>query len=431
MKFKMCQKNSEGNNNMTISKTNSFNSIPQHKFNSIAQEPLSDAQQTQRGMISIFKRTTGKVGTDSHYSFGKITIENGAKLLKVSPDDLIYFCRIRDLDPQKFMPIELPSSLFKQARQGDRVHFTKDGTSYDLQLAPHVTQRAFKRVFKEVRTSFDECEKCVQEEFKFSPLEFVYDEDIPEDYHYWGKESELGIPVCISPQTKRVFVDQHGTTPLDFDNLPFFHSNSSPEVLFHRDAKKQCTILLAACGRPNIEILLDRNYLYVDIEHNSHEVPADWEMHNNTLPQGHQLFRKVLVPENGMEIDEDNIIANLDNSGVLSITVPYKLSIKPESISSQVLIPSPVVPKTKILVRCNVGSTNQLYLRGQGAPFLSWDHGIKMEMVQMPDLWALEFDQTDFQNLKYKVLKNDQIWENGDNHEIEIGQEREINPNFG
>jgi HSP20 family molecular chaperone IbpA len=406
---------------MTI-KINSSHSVSKQNFNLTPQGPLSDVQQTQHGMISIFKRTTGKVGTDNHYSFGKITIENGTKLLKVSPDDLIYFCEIRN--SQKSIEIELPSSLFKQARQGDRIHFTKDGTSYHLQLASHKTYRAFKND----RISFDKCEKCVQKEFKFSPLEFVYGEDIPEDYCYWG--TELGIPVCISPQTKRVLLNQKGTTALDFDSLSFFHSNSCPKVLFHRDTKEQCTIQLAACGKSNIEVLLDRNYLYVDIEHINRESSHDWYVVNDTLPKGHQLFRSVLVPEDGMEIDEDNISANLNDSGILSITIPYKLSIKTESISSQVLIPPPVVSKTKILVRCDAGYPNQLYLRGQGAPFLSWDHGIEMQMVQAPDLWALEFDQTDFQNLKYKVLKNDQIWENGDDHEIEIGQEQEINPKF-
>ena len=422
---------------MTIAK---IDLIPQQNFNSIAQGSLNDVKQTEYGIISLFKRTMGKVGTDSHYSFGKITIENGTKFLKVSSDDLIYFCRIRPVDDfRKFTEIELPSSLFKQARHGQTVQFTKEGTSYDLQLGSHIRQKlSGSRMkqkldspmeWKENWISFDECEKCVQKASKYSPVEFLYDEDIPDEYWHWGYEFEL--PVCLSPQTKRVLLDQKGIIPLDFDSLSYLKSVSNPQLLYHRDTKNECKILLAACGKPKIDILLDRSYLYVDIEHNHQPSAGFSEEITNTLPKGHQLFRKVLVPEDGMEIDEDNISANLNDSGVLSITIPYKPSIKVESISSQVLIPAPVVPKTKILVRCDARDQNKLYLRGEGAPFLNWDHGIEMQMVQAPDLWAVEFDQTDFQNLKYKVLKNDQIWENGDNHEIEIGQECEINPNFG
>jgi len=83
--------------------------------------------------------------------------------------------------------------------------------------------------------------------------------------------------------------------------------------------------------------------------------------------------------------------------------------------------------KTRILVRYNVGYDNHLFIRGNGAG-LSWDHGVMLKNIG-PDEWVWE-TSAPFRDCEFKVLINDQQFENGENHHISDGGAVQYTPNF-
>lgn len=84
--------------------------------------------------------------------------------------------------------------------------------------------------------------------------------------------------------------------------------------------------------------------------------------------------------------------------------------------------------KTKIVVKCDCGFSNALYIRGQGIPGLSWDHGIQMKCTK-PDEWIWETDKS-FKQAEFKILLNDKEYEAGENHNVSCGKSCSIKPNF-
>jgi len=83
---------------------------------------------------------------------------------------------------------------------------------------------------------------------------------------------------------------------------------------------------------------------------------------------------------------------------------------------------------TKIVVRCNAGFGNNLYLRGEGIPNLSWQQGTPMKNVKS-DEWYWETNQY-FTKAQFKVLFNDKQYEVGDNHWVEYGKTLTFIPYF-
>lgn len=83
--------------------------------------------------------------------------------------------------------------------------------------------------------------------------------------------------------------------------------------------------------------------------------------------------------------------------------------------------------KTRITVKYNVGYSNQLYIRGKGAN-LSWDKGQPLKNVK-PDEWIWETD-AHFTTCEFKVLINDRVYENGDNHHLNAGSTLLYTPHF-
>lgn len=106
---------------------------------------------------------------------------------------------------------------------------------------------------------------------------------------------------------------------------------------------------------------------------------------------------------------------------------------KPTAISS----PKPAKPasqtpknnpsKTVITIKYDIGFSNQFFIRGEGAN-LSWDKGQLLANVK-PDEWVWEttahFDQCEF-----KILINDQVFENGENHFVHEGASIQYTPSF-
>ncbi len=83
--------------------------------------------------------------------------------------------------------------------------------------------------------------------------------------------------------------------------------------------------------------------------------------------------------------------------------------------------------KTKVTIKYDVGFPNQLFIRGKGAN-LNWDKGQPLKNVK-PDEWVWETD-THFTHCEFKVLINDRIYENGDNHHLNAGSNLLYTPHF-
>jgi hypothetical protein len=83
--------------------------------------------------------------------------------------------------------------------------------------------------------------------------------------------------------------------------------------------------------------------------------------------------------------------------------------------------------KTRITVKYDAGYPNQLYIRGKGAN-LNWDKGLPLKNTK-PDEWVWETD-AQFTHCEFKILINDHIYENGDNHLLNAGSTLLYTPHF-
>jgi hypothetical protein len=83
--------------------------------------------------------------------------------------------------------------------------------------------------------------------------------------------------------------------------------------------------------------------------------------------------------------------------------------------------------KTRVIVKYDAGFPNQLYIRGKGAN-LSWDKGLPLKNIK-PDEWMWETD-ANFNYCEFKILINDRVYENGDNHHLNAGSTLLYTPHF-
>jgi hypothetical protein len=84
-------------------------------------------------------------------------------------------------------------------------------------------------------------------------------------------------------------------------------------------------------------------------------------------------------------------------------------------------------PRTRVVVRFDVGFNNFLTIRGKGAG-LSWEKGTNLKNVK-PDEWIWETD-TPFNKCDFKILINDTKYEIGENHPISCGASIQFVPKF-
>ncbi len=82
---------------------------------------------------------------------------------------------------------------------------------------------------------------------------------------------------------------------------------------------------------------------------------------------------------------------------------------------------------TRVVVHCDVGFNNNIFIRGNGAN-LSWDKGIMLQNTG-PDEWVWETDRS-FNSCEFKLLLNDSQYEQGDNHTLTCGNCPEYTPRF-
>lgn len=86
-------------------------------------------------------------------------------------------------------------------------------------------------------------------------------------------------------------------------------------------------------------------------------------------------------------------------------------------------------PKAKTCVRIHydVGFENSLFLRGQGGG-LNWERGKQLKNVG-PSEWLWE-TASQFDEAEFKVLINDNHFEDGENHKLQCGSEVHYTPRF-
>jgi hypothetical protein len=85
---------------------------------------------------------------------------------------------------------------------------------------------------------------------------------------------------------------------------------------------------------------------------------------------------------------------------------------------------------TKIVVKCNCGFSNKLYIRGTGVPGLSWEKGTLMKCTKA-DEWVWETNKP-FRHGEVKIVMNDDNakWEQGPNHGVDAGKQITFAPKF-
>ncbi len=89
---------------------------------------------------------------------------------------------------------------------------------------------------------------------------------------------------------------------------------------------------------------------------------------------------------------------------------------------------APAQPKpTRVTIRYDVGLNNHLYIRGNGAG-LSWDRGVLLKNTG-PDEWVWE-TSLPVSGCEFKILLNDEKFEEGENHRLEEGVWLQYTPLF-
>ncbi len=83
--------------------------------------------------------------------------------------------------------------------------------------------------------------------------------------------------------------------------------------------------------------------------------------------------------------------------------------------------------KTRITIKYDVGYPNQLFIRGKGAN-LSWEKGQLLKNIKH-DEWVWE-SESSFNDCEFKILINDRVYENGENHRIAAGETMNYSPHF-
>lgn len=119
-------------------------------------------------------------------------------------------------------------------------------------------------------------------------------------------------------------------------------------------------------------------------------------------------------------------------------TIAKSLADLPETIASPAKVePQPTITATSgssrnggkpvtIEAKIDVGFGNTLYLRGEGKG-LSWTQGVPLTCVD-GKTWKWTGETTE--QVKFKLLLNDQVWSQGEDLVAAPGQKLEISPAF-
>lgn len=115
------------------------------------------------------------------------------------------------------------------------------------------------------------------------------------------------------------------------------------------------------------------------------------------------------------------------NGASLEITIPPYGAVL--LVSGHVSDHEPPAPrKTRIIVHYDTGFGNALYIRGNTLP-LSWDFGQRCDNLDA-GTWVFELERPKSGTIFFKLLLNDCIWEQDENHRIESGSVLDYWPKF-
>ena len=115
------------------------------------------------------------------------------------------------------------------------------------------------------------------------------------------------------------------------------------------------------------------------------------------------------------------------NSRVVTVTIPANSAVLltsgyPEEYKQ------PDYQKTTVIVHCDAGYGNTLYIRGDTLP-LDWSSGRKLQNVDA-NTWVFEMERPVSGSVEFKILLNDETWESGNNHIVQVGNTIEVTPDF-
>lgn len=83
---------------------------------------------------------------------------------------------------------------------------------------------------------------------------------------------------------------------------------------------------------------------------------------------------------------------------------------------------------TEIRVKCELAPGHSLTIRGNGAG-LNWDAGVPLEKIDI-ETYVYRFYGSTNPFVDFKVMLDDQTWEEGSNHRVECGKQTDIIPNL-
>jgi len=228
-------------------------------------ETLTEGQpEIIEGKIYIQSSVTGYIGIDEHFGFRETLQLSKGEYVQVKPDDFYVRVNIRASDGTS-LAAELPSSLFSQAREGNTVSFILANQRYKLELSSFMKHYS-KGVLYDI--PFDECFQNLKDSLRSHPYEFLYPEDVPSDYFLW--KCPL-IQIYLSPATLQIEVGKQEGFPVNFEKLQIIGTHQPPQIL----ERTETEIVLEACGKPKIDLILDRHFLYIHIIRKPHEKLKD------------------------------------------------------------------------------------------------------------------------------------------------------------
>lgn len=176
---------------------------------------------------------------------------------------------------------------------------------------------------------FHECEKTLQKCRKYSTHDFLYERDVLPGYQWW--KSTFHPRIYLSPETHRVQVGEEGTIPLDFRKLKrtpsYLRRTTVLSVGTYKNKRrneKGFIYYFAACGRPEITILLDQNRLYIhqiDVQTRAELKKPGWKSLSGSK-SNFDNFICLAIPVSPQKILRCKITAELNDTGVLKIQIP-------------------------------------------------------------------------------------------------------------
>jgi hypothetical protein len=363
------------------------------------------------GSVCFEARKTSFVGKDASYGFGKRIQLLDNEFLKISPHDLMYWvrtCRTDSSGKEKYKFQFLPSSLFSQARistqNGDAICYTKLPKDSDKGV-PKKYLWLLCPTTNIPPTPFDEVAKAVACRSKELYTDFDSKADVPDGYSILERAN---IFFSLSPETKCIEVETGIVSPMNFEELSFINcpSHSYSQVFNETEDENHLTFEIEACGHPKVEILFDRNRLYVTTQQ---------QLYQRTNASNIDFYHRVIKKEPEL-IDVDHIFAKFTNHGTIQITIPFFQDSNPrlqEALATNLSHSlEPTALPTEIAVKYPSRLGEHLYVRGEGSGF-TWDQKIPLVNVDV-NTWQLKLPmQGEF---KFKILLNNEEWETGNDH---------------